>query len=125
MDSLTTRKCLVCGIEFAIQPRSVTKKYCSDKCSRQAERLFGNKTQRDLDYKDKIRYGGNKYIVLERDNYTCQLCENTTQLVIHHKDFSGQSELPNNDVDNLITLCRRCHINLHKKFPFNNFNEVI
>ena len=40
--------------------------------------------------------------------------------VVHHIDCSGQTDEPNNDVDNLTTLCRRCHINLHKLIDKQN-----
>lgn len=108
------RKCLICDKEFEIRQQFRRQKYCSEQCSQKAEKLYGGKQERDLDYKNQIRFSGNKYKILERDNYTCQICGNTTQLVVHHKDDSGQSDNPNNDMDNLITLCRRCHINIHK-----------
>ena len=105
--------CPVCLCEF---DREYGKKqtYCSSKCRRQAERIFGDKQQRDLNYKDQIRFGGNKYRVLQRDEYECKMCGNKTQLVIHHKECSGKSEQINNNMDNLVTLCRKCHINIHR-----------
>lgn len=114
LDNLKPRQCPVCEVVFEITPISIKKKYCCENCGRKAERLFGNKTQTDLEYKDQIRFGGNKYKTLERDNYQCQMCENKSQLVIHHKDCSGQSTNANNELSNLITLCRKCHINIHK-----------
>lgn len=108
------KNCLVCGVEFEVTQQHRRQKYCSKSCTKKAERIFGSKLETDLEYKNQIRFGGNKYKVLERDNYTCQLCENTHQLVIHHKDNSGQCDNPNNEMENLITLCRRCHINLHR-----------
>jgi 5-methylcytosine-specific restriction endonuclease McrA len=114
-----TKECEVCGSVFELTQQHRHQKYCSNQCRKKAERVFGNKKDIDLKYKDKIRYGGNKDVVLRRDNYCCQLCNNTTSLVVHHIDCSGQSENPNNDVDNLVTLCRRCHINLHKNILKN------
>lgn len=109
-------KCLVCGKEFerTFGTHSYSQKYCCKGCRRKAERLFGNKQQTDLEYKNFIRFGGNRFDVLERDEYTCQICGNVNQLVIHHKDESGQSDNVNNEIDNLVTLCRRCHVNIHK-----------
>lgn len=112
MDKI--KKCLVCGKEFEVRQQYRKQKYCSEKCLNKSEKLFGGKQERDLEYKNQIRFDGNRYKVLERDDYTCQVCGNTTQLVLHHKDESGQSDNPNNEIDNLITLCRRCHINIHK-----------
>lgn len=45
-----------------------------------------------------------------RDNYSCALCsESKKALVIHHKDKTRT----NNDINNLITLCRACHMKIH------------
>ena len=54
--------------------------------------------------------------VLERDNKMCQLCGATneeTQLHVHHiKKYSEYKDL-RTDVDNGITLCRKCHEQIH------------
>lgn len=107
------KKCLVCGKEFETKLQFSSQKYCSSICRKRAEKIFGNKEQLDLDYHNNKMFGGNKFKVLERDNYKCQLCGNKSQLVVHHSDFSGQSENANNDMDNLITLCRSCHAKIH------------
>lgn len=114
LEKDNSRKCVVCNKEFEITPKLFKKIYCSEDCSNKAERIFGNKRETDLNYKDRIRFGGNKYKVLERDNYECQICGNKLKLVIHHLDHSGQTDTTNNEMSNLITLCRRCHINIHK-----------
>ena len=49
-----------------------------------------------------------KQQVLERDNYKCQCpnCEHkSNKLDIHHIDYDKK----NNNVENLITLCNKCH----------------
>jgi 5-methylcytosine-specific restriction endonuclease McrA len=68
-------------------------------------------------YKDKTRLSGMRAVVLERDNHRCTTCERTTQLVIHHKDEVSwhNSPKPNNEVSNLVTLCRSCHTKLHNR----------
>ena len=48
--------------------------------------------------------------VKERDNFKCQSCgKKVKSLEIHHKDGRFQ----NNNLDNLITLCRSCHNRAH------------
>jgi len=56
--------------------------------------------------------------ILERDKYTCQKCEKKPiakrDLIIHHiKSWNEFSEL-RFDSTNLITLCGKCHKNVHK-----------
>lgn len=73
--------------------------------------------------RDKTLFGGKRQDVLERDNFECQGCGMSqekhfvlfnTQLIIHHKDGCGRGEEnPNNDMENLITLCIRCHTKVH------------
>ena len=56
-----------------------------------------------------------------RDRKKCQRCGGSENLTVHHikpqiwfknnPDFKGMK----NNLDNLITLCRRCHTELHQK----------
>lgn len=84
--------------------------------------VFGISRQRvhqlSSDYK-QLRNGHNSFkgwyvslrmLVLDRDEHKCQKCDCADTLVIHH---IGGSDL-NNDLSNLITLCRACHQRLHK-----------
>ena len=52
-----------------------------------------------------------KEVVKKRDEYKCQECDISQLelkfgLQVHHIDFNKQ----NNNVSNLITLCRKCHL---------------
>lgn len=47
--------------------------------------------------------------ILERDNFSCQFCNSTKKLVVHHKDKNKN----NCKQENLITLCRSCHMRVH------------
>ena len=69
--------------------------------------------------KEKYGLGWTKYIkekIKSRDRYKCKLCgisqgDCFSTLIVHHKD----SNKKNNEIINLITLCRRCHLKLHRK----------
>jgi len=65
------------------------------------------------EYRERRNFDGNRQIVLERDNYTCCSCGNiflSSKLTVHHKDRSGRGTLlHNNELDNLVSQCRRCH----------------
>lgn len=66
--------------------------------------------------KDRYLFSGNRQKVLERDNYTCQHCGSKEDLAVHHIDGNGVTtprNQRNNNVDNLITLCRACHTKVH------------
>lgn len=59
--------------------------------------------------------------IKERDNYTCQLCEATKNLRVHHTDYDKK----NNNPENLITLCNACNlrVNHNRGFWEDYFNE--
>ncbi len=49
--------------------------------------------------------------VLERDAWRCQSCGRSTDLQVHH--IHRRSRLGDDTESNLITLCARCHQELH------------
>lgn len=56
---------------------------------------------------------------LNRDNWKCKICNldiENTSLVVHHLDESRKNgyKSMNNELYNLITLCRKCHAKIHK-----------
>lgn len=72
--------------------------------------------------REQRQYDGQREAVLQRDQYKCQKCGSTRQLCVHHKDGKGRS-VPigskNNLLDNLTTLCRRCHLEAHRQQLYN------
>lgn len=66
-------------------------------------------------HREKVHFNNLRIPVLERDNYTCRMCGSKEQLCVHHKDRNGRrSKNPNNVMSNLETLCRSCHIEVHR-----------
>lgn len=54
---------------------------------------------------------GYRKLIRERDGYICQLCgcpelECDENLSVHHIDYDKHNDAP----ENLISLCRRCHV---------------
>ncbi len=47
---------------------------------------------------------------LSRANYKCQLCNARNELHIHHRTYNN---IGNEDLDDLIVLCRKCHEKFH------------
>jgi hypothetical protein len=124
--------CQVCGNEFEVLACRVKEgrgKYCSQKCLGMAngiylqERIKGDKnpnwkggveTQHHADYTSK-EYAEWRKSIFERDNYTCQICQNSKSRLNAHHIFP-YSEHPDIKyfLHNGITLCVACHIIVHK-----------
>jgi len=49
-----------------------------------------------------------RLLVLERDEHRCKLCGKKTSGQVHHIISRRQKDA--DDLDNLITLCGRCHM---------------
>ena len=96
------KNCLCCDKQFTTTRRN--KIYCSKTCKVKYE---------GLKHHDLTRFGGNREKAMERDGYKCVICGATEDLGVHHKDFSGQTNKPNNELDNLMTVCKSCHTNIH------------
>lgn len=103
--------------ELRRQNSKATQKYKKKNiiAVREYNRSYQQRTKRSLMRHDLVYFGGNRNIVLERDGHMCTTCFSKEKLVIHHIDGSGHSKEINNNLGNLITLCRRCHINIHRK----------
>lgn len=130
-EAYTINKCLNCQQEFTISKLQIKYrnggKFCSNKC--RVEYCVGE--NHPVWKKDKVIYdpGPNWYMqrkkALERDNYKCQNCnashKDKVKIDVHHiikcRLFNGNYEQAN-DLSNLITLCRNCHIKIeHGKLP--------
>jgi hypothetical protein len=95
------------------------KSYAKMRWERDKEKL--NKVVEN--WRDKNVFGGNMFKCLERDNWECQNCGMSQEqsiilfnrkLVVHHIDGKGRnSNIKNHKLENLITLCPRCHGKIH------------
>jgi len=134
-SAIETKRCPECGKSFRAPAH---QRCCSRQCAyaKQGERLrrFYHETPDGqaliARYRKEMRLLGNpawkheeyapgftkslKRRVLHRDGHKCRLCgtERITKgwLVIHHIDGSKN----NHDLDNLITLCKSCHMRVHR-----------
>lgn len=65
--------------------------------------------------REERNFAGLREEVLKRDGYKCTICGSTEKLVVHHKDGKGRGhKSPNNNLDNLTTRCRACHLDDHR-----------
>lgn len=65
------------------------------------------------DYINNKRYNGNYYIVLKRDELQCKICHSKENLCVHHIDGYDELKPENSNENKMITLCRKCHSNVH------------
>ena len=65
------------------------------------------------DFQNNKRYGGNYYLVMQRDKYKCAECGNIENLCVHHIDGYDENKPQNNNVNKMIVLCRSCHSKIH------------
>jgi len=56
---------------------------------------------------------------MEIDGYQCQNCGSNTELHVHH--WTPYRFCYDNSLDNLITLCKGCHIDVHKFYTNEGF----
>lgn len=122
------RKCLVCNTDF-IYSKS-TQKYCCRKCFEVAHKsnMAGDKNPafKDGNSYKKRGYRGEgwdriRIEVYKRDKYRCVDCGTRCQ---SKRDYTDSDKLiqchhiepyngSNNNLENLITLCLKCHLKKH------------
>lgn len=57
------------------------------------------------------KYRHNREIVINKYDYKCGMCfQSISDFEVHHIDRN----LKNNDINNLIPLCKSCHQMIHK-----------
>lgn len=119
--------CIVCGTNSAPHMAKGKCRRCYLKEYREnpsnVERIRENKrrwylsedrTEKNREIRERRHYDGKRREALERAGYACERCGSTDKLVVHHKDGNGRGRsLPNNSLDNLEVLCRRCHAREH------------
>lgn len=120
-------QCTQCGgILLRTAPQIKENNFCSQKCSNahHSEQMRGESNPR---YKDGVWQDTNRVkrsyegftlkirkAVRKRDSNTCQVCGTTQEehgmnMHVHHIDYIKQ----NNNLDNLICVCRYCHGKIH------------
>jgi len=69
------------------------------------------KMRKETPYDDP-EYKRNRLLALKRDGYRCRICGSTERLHVHH--IVPLSRGGTHALENLITLCYRCHATQHE-----------
>ena len=123
-------QCIYCGKWFVPEGNTVRSKawaishkghgecniYCSEWCKYNCPTFnkskypkgFRQSTSREV--QPQLRK-----MVFVRDNYTCNKCGSNENLHCHHLTGVEQNPIESADIDNCITLCYDCHMEVHKQ----------
>ena len=84
------------------------RKYCGVECMRRA---FVKKDGSEQNY-GEAHHSARKitYLIMNKQK-VCEICGETKNIDVHHKDYNYN----NNSPQNLMLVCRRCHLKLHRK----------
>lgn len=138
------RQCSNCG-GCVDRTRPLSFKNYSNEIRFEFSHLNYNKWLNDIDFEKKqiykwiseANYNTSKYAkyrnylisenwlvkrnqVLKRDKNICQVCNNLAEEV-HHKTYKN---LYNEPLDDLVSLCRNCHIEVHKNLDEKKRKEI-
>lgn len=124
--------CHYCNKDFIVNQSRKTAKFCNKKCEGKwhNENFSGkNNPNYNFDITDEERLIKRQYpeykqwrtSIFERDNYTCQECNQYGgNLNAHHiESYSNNPDL-RISLDNGITLCKDCHKDFHHQYGYGN-----
>ncbi|MHA2343487.1 MAG: HNH endonuclease [Candidatus Hodarchaeales archaeon] len=117
-------KCTYCGKWFTPTIMSVNNRisvlngrtsgesrlYCSNECK--IECPIYNKSKYPKGFKPETSrevQAELRQLVFKRDEYECQRCKSIISLHCHHITGVEQNPIESADLDNCITLCKKCH----------------
>lgn len=76
-----------------------------------------------INYKEYLKsdyWLGIREQVYERDGHKCKLCDSPKNICVHHLSYEN---LYNEKLEDLVTLCRKCHYIIHKENPFADYQS--
>lgn len=116
-------ECKACGALFGKdyykKHKTTIVQYAKSYYIKNRKEILKRVKEKNPERKNKARFGGNKYLVFERDNYKCQICGSSDKLLVHHRDTNNHTkETLNHKIDNLQALCRSCHTAIHHRKHF-------
>jgi len=124
-------KCEYCDETYKVTPsRKGESRFCSRECYQkwQSDNLSGANSYQwkggvDEYTRKRINADGdwrkNRKKALKRDNEQCQFCNSKNNLEVHH--ILPVRDGGTNNIGNLITLCRVCHMRTERNCDINDF----
>ena len=111
-----------CGQDMYLNSSDINKMYscrnCYAKYNSGPNHVSWNPELTDEDRKSNRTYLDRNLVksAFKRDYYHCQLCGDNKYLNAHHLNGYNWAKEQREDLDNLITLCEKCHKLFHKLY---------
>lgn len=124
------RICPGCGKPF--EAKASNDKYCSYECWDKKRDMPKGEDHWNWqggislinDRHDSREYKEWRLKVYQRDSYKCRYCGSKEKINAHHiYSWKNYPELRYN-IDNGITLCEKCHIELHKEYGYDSKEKI-
>jgi len=113
------------GFEFATQSEDIKKKFVWKISGSNNYNWKGGISKENTLLRQSVDYKKWRKEVYERDNYTCQCCnQKGGNLNAHHISNFSSNENLRHDVSNGITLCGSCHNEFHKIYGKKENNKL-
>lgn len=115
------------AVEKEEKPKIEAKTNAERQSAHRAKKFCEQKQHIPLieDHANKERYNGYYYIVLKRDECKCRLCGSIENLCVHHIDGFSEEKPQNSEANKMITLCRSCHIRIHRREGFDIPSDIL
>ena len=120
--------CIICGKEILRSDKRLSIRpnpTCSKECKAILQHNISYNPEISDEEREQTRKNpkNRKFIkdVLERDDYTCQICGNRGgELVVHHLNGYNWDKENRYNINNGKVLCEKCHMNFHKIYGYGN-----
>lgn len=125
------RSCPSCGKIFLA--KSNEDKYCSWECYNNNRQMpkgeehwnWKGGISKNNDRHDSYEYKQWRIKVYQRDQYKCVKCGSKNKINAHHIYAWKYYLNLRYNIENGITLCEECHIQIYKKYGYNSKEEMI
>lgn len=124
------RICPTCNKKFIAE--SSEDKYCSWECYNKNRHMPKGEDHWNWkggisitnDHRDSYEYKNWRQSVFSRDNFRCTKCGSKEKINAHHILSWKYYPEKRYDIDNGITLCEKCHIQLHQKYGYDTKERI-
>ena len=119
--------CAVCGKEIYRKNYNLNKFnvfFCSWDCLKIHQSITKSISELPESWRSRKDYRSWRRKILQRDNRTCKMCESIEKPIAHHIVEAKERPDLKYEITNGITLCQKCHIEVHKNNSHNYIESL-